>query len=149
MLVVDGEFLWLIYIVAHGLKYLLGIPTQNPMVTLYCTETVRIAQTLIQIWISNCYCTHFGGGYSYPDRDPSPCPTMYTNHYCAGSGNTHCRRRIPRGCLRDIHKLSHRYQTHHHMCYCSDTGHINLKQYKTLLSCRRNKGEFVGANVTC
>ena len=123
------------------------IPTQNPMATLFCTETVPIAQTLIQIWIPSCYCTHFWGGYPYPDRDPSPCPTMYINHYCARGGNTHCPRRIPRGRLRGTHILPH-HQTHPHMCYCFDIGHIDLKQYKTpLISCSRNKGEFVGANI--
>ena len=53
------------------------IPTQirtpNSIATLYCTETVSIAQTATDnlIWFLDRYGTHYWDGYPYPDRSES------------------------------------------------------------------------------
>ena len=60
--------------------------------------------------------------------------------YSAGTYNRHigCQCTLP-----DTHSLLLHYHQRY-MCYCSDIGHIDLKQYKTpLVSCSRSKGEFL------
>ena len=48
-------------------RILTPIPTPNLIATLYCTETVPIAQIPTQIPI--LYCTHIWDGYLYPEWD--------------------------------------------------------------------------------
>ena len=73
----------------HTAEQRIGLPTpiwtQNQLATLYCTETLPIAQTwtqiLICIQIPDHYCAHFWDGYLYPNRDPNSCPAMLINQY--------------------------------------------------------------------